>query len=373
MPSRIPFIRPSLPSAQLLSEDIASMVESNWFSNFGPFERDFRSAISEYVGNDVTAVTLNNATTGLMAALAACMPRGEQGSEIAVASFTFAAAAHAVTWHGYSPAWIDIDEDTLQPSLNSMLDLQDQNKNIRAIILTNTFGIANEEIHSWEEYAAEFRIPLIIDSAAGFGSQYANGERMGSRGDCEVFSFHATKPFAIGEGGALFTKNENLADAARRFTNFGFGPESGAHGIGLNGKMQEINAAIGLRQLDSFESNLARRRQVLNAYLDAFEFLPLRFPAGIESSSLCFATIVLDNSDQVSRCLDALGSAEVDARTYYSPSVHLQPWFERYQPRVALAATESIAGRVISLPILADMTATEIDRVSSAVRSALSH
>ncbi|XPP27417.1 MAG: DegT/DnrJ/EryC1/StrS family aminotransferase [Leucobacter sp.] len=352
-------------------DDFTDIVEANWYSNFGPFEQRFREGIADYLGTAAeTVVTVNNATTGLMAALAALLPRGNGSESIAIASFTFAAGAQAIIWHGYRPAWIDIDEETLQPSLTSLRELSATNPGLRAILFTNTFGIGAPDIDAWESEAADLGVPLIVDSAAGFGSRYPDGALLGARGDCEVFSFHATKPFAIGEGGAVVCKDPAVATSARQFTNFGFSSSEGAAGVGLNGKLQELNAAIGLRQLKTFETDLESRRAIFDQYVAAFAALPLRFPPGSRESSLCFASAVLD-MPLAPALLDALVEASIDGRSYYSPALHLQPWFAGFLPTLSLRVTERIVPRLVSLPILPGMSAEEVRRVITTVAGAL--
>lgn len=357
-----------MPDGEALAADFVSIAAANWFTNFGPQERRFRAAITEYLGSALEVVTVSNATVGLMGALAGLLARGDDSQFVAVASFTFAAGPQAITWHGYRPAWIDIDPVSLQPSLSSFEQLVQTGISIKAILLTNTFGIGGSEMSEWEENAVSLGIPLIIDSAAGFGSRYPSGELLGARGDCEVFSFHATKPFAIGEGGAVVTRRLELADRIREFSNFGFhATDTGAAHIGLNAKLQEINAAIGLRQLVGFEDALAQRREIAGRYLKRLEYNPLRFPPGTTSSSLGFAPLVMESRSVRDRVLAHLAGAGVEARSYYSPPVHQQDYFRQFEPFVSLHHTCDISERMVSIPVLPEMTDKEFERVCSAI------
>lgn len=368
MKPRVPFIRPLMPDAEVLAADFASISTTNWYTNFGPQEQAFRRGIADFLGGHLEVVTVSNATIGLMAALASLLPRGAGGEAVATASFTFAAGAQAIAWHGYRPVWIDVDPESLQPSLGSFRELLGKEPDVRAILLTNTFGIGTADISEWEAEAAALGIPLIIDSAAGFGSAYPSGELLGHRGDCEVFSFHATKPFAIGEGGAIVTRDVPLAARMREFTNFGFhGQPPEASAAGLNGKLQEINAAIGLRQLSGFGEVLRERRMLLERYLRRLEGLPLSMPPGTAESSGCFAPIVAGDPETRDAALVRLDEYAVDARNYYSPPVHLHRQFRRFEAQVSLENSESLARRMLSLPVLPRMTDDEFERVCSAI------
>ncbi|MGI8392683.1 DegT/DnrJ/EryC1/StrS family aminotransferase [Leucobacter sp. W1038] len=372
MMPRVPFIRPTMPEAGKLASDFESISAANWYTNFGPQEQAFRRGISSFIGNSPDVVTVANATTGIMTALAALLPRGEGAESIATASFTFAAGAQAVLWHGYRPAWIDIDLTTLQPSLDSLFDLMQRDPSIKAILLTNSFGIGNPRVPEWEAAAAAHGIPLIIDSAPGFGSEYPSGELLGTRGNCEIFSFHATKPFAIGEGGAVVTRDASLAERIREITNFGFhGKPAEAVLPGLNGKLQEINAAIGLRQLANFDNTLRERRRLLSRYAERLDGSEFSLAPGAIVSSGGFAPIVVADSQRRDAALEHLDDAGVDARSYYSPPVHSHHIFQRFQPLVDLRNSEDLARRMISLPVLPGMTDDEFDRVCSAVEESV--
>jgi dTDP-4-amino-4,6-dideoxygalactose transaminase len=348
----VPFVRPHFPSPALISQDFERIVTSNWFTNFGPHEREFATAISEYVGSATVATTFSNATTALMAAIQAIVGRGDGTKRILVPSFTFAAGPEAIVWAGYTPWFIDIDPDSLQPSLTEAESALGAGTNpVSAILLCNTFGIGNPEIEAWEALASAADIPLIIDSAAGFGSRYPDGRLVGTAGTAEIFSFHATKPFAIGEGGAVVSRDAALDAKLHSFQNFGFAPTGGAVTLGLNGKLQEINAAIGLRQLKIIDDAIASRKSTLAHYSAALPEAVFTFPLGIAESSLCFASVLVDSGARRDRLLAKLISEGIEARAYYSPPVDQQPFFRSMPVYGELPVTRNVTGRILSVPL----------------------
>lgn len=368
----VPFVRPEMPDAESMTAHFESIAQSNWHTNFGPKERLFCTGIEEFIGSNVHAATASNATIGIMAALSALLPRGDGSEYIAIASFTFAAGADAIVWHGYKPAWIDVDAPSAQPSLRSFESLLESGTPVRGLILTNSFGIANPEVSRWEQIAASRNIPIVIDSAAGFGSRYPGGELLGARGDCEVFSFHATKPFAIGEGGAVVARDPEVIARVRAFTNFGFiERERGASALGLNGKLSEIAAAVGLTQLERFEEALEERRAVIIRYKEELDHSAIAFLENIELSSVGFAALLVDTTLRRDEILASLGDANVEAKAYYSPPVHVHPYFTRFRNSVDLSVTDSLASRALSLPVLPRMSEEEIERVCDAVKRCL--
>lgn len=366
----VPFIRPVFPSAAEIGSDFDEIVESNRYTNFGPMERRFAAAIAAYVGDDLAAVTFANGTLALMAVLHGVLGPGNGTRSVLVPSFTFAAGPAAIEWVGYRPAFVDIDPVTLQPSVASANAVLDAEADVVGILLCNSLGIGNPDIDRWLEFSEQTGLPLVIDSAAGFGSRYGSGAKVGTAGIAEVFSFHATKPFAIGEGGAVVSRDTALLQRLHDFQNFGFSADQGAVALGLNGKLQEINAAIGLRQLDGFEQALARRRDVLEAYRSGLEGTGVTIPALSERSSVCFATILAPSAQARNEMWSALEEAGVEARAYYSPPVHRQPHFSG-APHGDLSSTDDVVARVLSLPVHQEMAGRDIDTVIRAVSSAV--
>jgi dTDP-4-amino-4,6-dideoxygalactose transaminase len=367
----IPFIRPVFPAAQLVSADIASIIESNWYTNFGPKEREFSRALGTYVGAGFTAATFTNATIALMAAFRCLLGKGDETRYVVVPSFTFAAGPLAIEWCGYRPLFVDVDLDTLQPSLaGAERAFEEHGDRIAAVLVCNTFGIGNQQIADWEELAERRGVPLVVDSAAGFGSRYETDRLVGTAGTCEVFSFHATKPFAIGEGGAVVTRDATLARLLEEFSNFGFRDGKGAIDLGLNGKLQEISAAIGLRQLVTLDGSLALRRTVLSRYIDELAG-DVNFPANIQNSSVCFATMLLPDTAMRDRARAALDGHSIEARTYYSPPVHRQPNFAKSTTVGELPITDVVVGRILSVPVHQQMTESQVAMIVDTIRVAV--
>jgi dTDP-4-amino-4,6-dideoxygalactose transaminase len=307
-----------------------------------------------------------------MAVLSASLGRGDGTRTVILPTFTFAAGAAAIEWAGYRPLLVDIDAESLQPSLAEAKAAIDADPGrVAGILLCNTFGIGNPEIDDWTDLASDAGIPLLIDSAAGFGSKYSDTRLVGTAGDAEIFSFHATKPFAIGEGGAVFTNDRELAAKLRSFQNFGFEAGHGATTLGLNGKLQEINAAIGIRQLGVISDVVSSRQAVARSYRQRLEPLGVMFPTGIELSSVCFATAVLPTAADRDRALELLAATGIEARVYYSPAIHRQPQFADSLRASDLETAERIGKRVLSLPVHVAMESEIIERISSTVAEAI--
>jgi len=372
MPSEIPFIRPSFPGSAELAEDFDEIVHANWYTNFGPKERQFARALGEYLGPDLHVATLANGTLALIAALQATLGPGTRDSYLLMPSFTFIAVAQAALWTGYRPWFIDIDADTWQPSAPSARAILEHCRDrVAGILLANVFGVGNPQIGAWEDLAAEWELPIVLDSAAGFGSTYADGDRVGGRGACEIFSLHATKAFAVGEGGALVSRDPGLVERVHHFQNFGFTGSRESTQLGMNAKLQEINAAIGLRQLVGLDRRLASRRNVLKCYRAELTGVGLRFQSNAEASSLCFGSVCCTSADHKAAVLASLREHAIQARDYYNPPQHLHPYFLANPELVKSAGmrvTEDICSRIVSLPIHDYMASDDVARVVAAVQ-----
>lgn len=372
MQSEIPFIRPSFPDAAELADDFSDIMNANWYTNFGPKERQFARSLGEYLGPDLHVATYANGTLALIAALHIAVGPVARGGDLLMPSFTFAAVAQAALWAGYRPHFIDIDPDTWQPSAPSARAVLERSRDeVAGIVLANVFGVGNPQIGIWEDLAAEWDLPLVIDSAAGFGSEYADGERVGGRGACEIFSFHATKPFAVGEGGALVSRDARLVERAYHFQNFGFDGSRECTQLGMNAKLQEINAAIGLRQLVGLDHRLESRRNVFECYRAELADAGLQFQPNADASSLCFASTCCASVEQKAAIVTTLRERAIQARDYYNPPLHLHPYFMANPTSVAsggLAVTEDVCSRIVSLPIHDYMASDGVARVVAAVQ-----
>lgn len=370
---KVPFIKPDFPSADDVASDYAEILKANWFTNFGPFERRFSKQIASYVGEGYFACTFSNATLALMGSILAVLGKGDGTKYILMPSFTFAAGVDALVWCGYKPLLIDIEGSGLHMAIGmAKTALEDTNysNDIVGILFCNAFGVGTTNIDEWEKLADDHKKPLIIDSAAGFGSLYSENRKVGSAGRCEIFSFHATKPFAIGEGGAVVSRDAELIQSLMSIQNFGFIEKNKVNQLGFNGKLQEISAAIGLRQFDRFEDKLDDRRKTFEHYKTQLN--PRRFitQKNAHNASLCFATVLVKQPQDRDKYLRALHTSGVGAETYYNPSIHKQEGFKQIERYGDLKVTDLVDNSVLSLPIHDNMLEKDIKLVVQTLNEA---
>lgn len=317
------------------------------------------------------AIATSNATVALEIAARALGLSGE----VILPSYTFIAAAHALQWQGITPVFADIDPSTHQ------LDPEQ----IEPLITPRTTGILG--VHLWgracdtgaiEEIAAKHRLKVLYDASHAFGC--SNRSRMiGSFGDCEVFSFHATKFIHTLEGGAVTTQDDSLAERLRRIRNFGFEGFDTVVELGLNGKMNEISAAMGLTNLEAIDDITRINRRNYLAYRRALATCP---GVSVMSYDPCerhnyqYVVIEVDPSicpetrDGIVAALHARG---VIARKYFWPGCHRMEPYRTLQPDASqrLPETERVAARVIVLPTGQTVEEEDVLRVCRIIQEAV--
>ena len=350
-------------------EDFRKIKESNWYTNFGPNEAELSKRTASFISSHVTATTVANATLGLQLAITELFKKDPLRNKVLVPSFTFAAGPELLIAAGFKLVFIDILPITWQPDhIKAEGYIKNNIQYISGIFLCNIFGVGNQEVEKWEQLSIKYKIPLIIDSAAGFGSHYTLAEKIGARGDCEVFSFHATKPFSVGEGGLVMSKNAQTISAIKSLENFGFESDRMVHRIGTNAKLQEINCAIGLRQLEGFEQRLINRRNTLESYKRILLPFGFEFQQNDNNSTVPFASILAKSKISAETLYKKLHVNGVEARRYYTPLHKQQVISLKSEIHLDLKLTEEIADRILSLPVLDNMTDKELQYVTSVIK-----
>lgn len=355
---KIPFIRPSVPAPERWLPYLAQSYAARMYSNSGPAVLQLEAALAERYGGGRQALLAGNATVGLTAALLAAGVRGP----VLVPAFTFSASAHAIVQAGCIPVFCDVSPETweMTPEILEMACAQTQ---LAAVMPVRAFGLCRD-LTPLAEVAQLRDLPMIIDSAAALGGRLEGGNPAGGQGLVEVFSLHATKVFGIGEGGALFC-DEATKQHIKRICNFGQ-QQGEILESGLNGKMSEMHAAVGLAVLEDIDRAIAHRRQVAARYRAELSHLGwLRQAVACGAAPYQTYPLLMDSANRVDRVLAGCAARGVELRRYYRPALHLAPAFSRY-PRLDVQHAENLADRMLCLPVYSDMTADEQGQVIEA-------
>jgi dTDP-4-amino-4,6-dideoxygalactose transaminase len=244
---------------------------------------------------------------------------------------------------------------------------------VAGVLACATFGTAPPVAMraAWRAACADHGLPLVIDSAPGFGAVDADGGRLGGLGDTEVFSFHATKPLAVGEGGAILTADRDVAARAERLVNFGLDPHRRtSEEAGLNAKLSELQAATALAALDALPHVLAARRRFAAALQAATAGCGLVFQRGAAGSTWQYFQALAPDEATRRSALEAARELGVEARTLHDPPLHRHPAFADAPRHGALPVTEALARRSLSLPLANALSDEELARIAAVVRRA---
>lgn len=363
--------RPNLGDRERFLARVETMLDNRWLSNNGPFVQEFEAKIAEFAGVK-HCIAMCNATIALEIAIRAAGMTGE----VIVPAFTFIATAHALQWQEITPVFCDIDPVThnLDP------------ERVEELITPKTTGIIG--VHVWgrpcnvdalTEIAERRNLKLMFDSAHAFGCSY-KGKMVGGFGLAEVFSFHATKFFNTLEGGAVVTNDDDLAAKIRLMKNFGFSGYDNVIYIGTNGKMSEVNAAMGLTNLESLDDFVAANRRNYEAYRECLAEIPglslIKYDE-TEINNYHYIVVEVDESETgISRddLINVLGVENVLARKYFYPGCHrMEPYRSNYpHARLLLRETEELSRRVLVLPSGTAVSTADIETICGILAQALS-
>jgi dTDP-4-amino-4,6-dideoxygalactose transaminase len=267
MPRPLYVARPMLPDLCDLQPILNEIWCTRTLTNGGPFHRKLEREMESYLGVPC-AMVVNNGTTALLLALK--MLNLPVGSEVITTPVTFAATAHAVCWNGLIPVFADIDPSTL--TIDPASAEKAITRKTSAILAVHVYGtICNVE--ALQDIADRYGLRLIYDAAHAFGATF-KGRSVAALGDASVFSFHATKLFHTLEGGLIATTRPDDTDAIYYLRNFGIKNEEEVVSIGINGKLNEIQAAIGLLNLPLVKPERSFRATLRERYCEFFRSVP---------------------------------------------------------------------------------------------------
>lgn len=357
---------PNIGDREKFHQCVDEIFDRRWLTNRGQCVQEFEARLCEYLGVK-HCITMCNATIALEIAAKALDLKGE----VIIPSLTFIATAHALQMQGIKPVFADIDRNTynLDPSA------------VERMITPETTGIIGVHVYSrpcdidgLQALVDKHGLKLMFDAAHAFGCSHKS-QMIGNFGECEVFSFHATKFFNTFEGGAIATNNDELAEKIRLMQNFGFEGVDRVIYIGTNGKMSEISAAMGLVNLDSLDEFLLGNKRNYEAYkarLAGIRGLKLIEFDEVEKCNRQYMVVEVGDDYPLSRdeLVEKLQEANVIARKYFWPGCHRMEPYKTLKPDAGkiLPVTENVADRIVVLPTGTAVNKEIIDQICGLVR-----
>ena len=362
MASVINVTRSSMPSYEEYCEEIKELWDSRWLTNMGIKHQQLQAQLEEYLA--VAHVTLfTNGHIALETVIEAM--HFPKGAEVITTPFTFVSTTHAITRNGLVPVFCDVDPVDYTMDVTKIEALITERT--CAIVPVHVYGnLCNDD--AIRAIADKHGLKVIYDAAHAFGASY-HGKSAGSLGDASMFSFHATKVFNTIEGGAICFSDDALVEKLNDWKNFGqHSPEEILYAAG-NGKMSEFQAAMGICNLRHLSGEIAKRGEAVKRYRERLGNIPgIRLSPQQEgvTPNYAYFPVVFDGykytRDEV---FAMLKEQNVIARKYFYP---LTNGLACYQD-LATAGQEKtpvakyIADRVLTLPLFADLTPAEVDRI----------
>jgi dTDP-4-amino-4,6-dideoxygalactose transaminase len=285
---------------------------------------------------------------------------GEQPEAITT-PFTFIATASSLKWDGVQPVFADIEPDTWCISPENIE--QAITSNTRAIVPVHVFGNACD-VEAIDEIASRHGLKVIYDASHAFAVKY-KGESLLKHGDAATLSFHATKLFHTGEGGAIIFKRKEDLERAKKMINFGItGPES-IEELGINAKMNEFQAAMGLAMLPDLDEILEMRNERAGWYSENLNSNVTRQLCSVDKNNNAYYPILLDSEEKTMQALESLKERNISCRRYFYPSLESLPFLLGQEGD--MTQSKNISKRILCLPIYPGLDNKTIQLVSRTI------
>ncbi len=365
----VQFLRPPISRyADSAAEDFKAILKSNMITNFSTVEK-LENEIGKYLG--CGTVALNSCTSGLM--LSANI-LGLKNQEVILPSFTFCATALAMTWNNCRLKFVDIDEETFNISPEKVEEAI--TPNTKAIVGVHVFGnpCKADELM---QIAEDHDLKLLFDSAGGFASSYKE-KKVGNFGNAESFSTGPSKIFCTIEGGILSSKDDELLKKIKLARNYGILKNYDLVYHGMSARMEEVNAAIGLRYMKDIDMYLNNRNDYAKRYLQNLKNIKGISFQRIENNSVSnykdFAIIIDPKVFGMERDIfvEALEKENILVKKYFYPPLHKTTIYKEHSS-LKLPATERVAANIVCLPLYNIMENKLIDNISQAIIKIHSH
>lgn len=353
--------QPSLAPLEEYTKLLNGVWQRGILTHNGPLVQELEMNLRQKLEVPHLAVVVNG-TIAIQMAIKALGLRGE----IITPPFTWVATVSAIMWEGCTPVFCDIEPDTLN------IDP----KKIEACITPQTVGIMPVhvfgnpcKVEEIREIADRHGLKVIYDGAHAVGSTF-QGRSLLNYGDISATSLHATKIFNTGEGGACVTSDPELHEKIKRIRFFGHNDSKDVVEEGMNGKMTEIHAALGLANLALFENVLADRKRKYQLYLDLLSDVGgISFQSVDTRDSNCsYFPVIFPSEADLFRVESALNARTIYPRRYFHPSVNT---YGNLYPRVSMPVSEDISSRILCLPLYLNLGENDIHHIVRTITEAL--
>ena len=354
----IPVTKSYLPSKEKYKAYIDQIYESGWLTNNGALLQELEKRLAKHLGVKNIILVANGSLALQLAYKALCLT-----GEVITTPFSFAATTSTLAWEGLKPVFADINPHTFNLAPENIEPLITEHTS--AIVPVHVFGNPCE-VEAIQAVAEKHNLKVIYDAAHAFGSQY-KGQSVLNYGDISTLSFHATKLFHTIEGGAVIVNDDELAKKIRLLINFGITGPTTIESVGINAKMNEFEAAMGLCVLDEIETVKAGREQVWNRYVELLSNTNLAFQRWNKHSrnNHAYAPVLFDSEEELLKAESALKDNDILPRRYFYPSLDT---LEYLGSESVCEVSRKIASRILCLPIYPTLNTEEQYRIIKEIK-----
>ena len=351
-------IKTFLPSIESYQSYLKRAWDKVWLTNRGELTLELEDKIKQKYSTTNLIIT-NNGTIPLQIALKIL---GNQG-DIITTPFSYVATTSAILWENCTPVFVDIhseylsiDETKIEAAITSKTT---------AILATHVFGNPCH-VEVIENIAKKHNLAVIYDAAHCFGVTY-KGTSVFNFGDVSTCSFHATKIFHTGEGGAIFCKDENLFHKLFYSHNFGHNGPLEFHGLGINAKISELQSAMGLAVFDELDFIFSERKKVVDFYLNKLDFTKLSTMKIRENTqwNYSYFPVIFNSEEELLKVQNRLNESEIFPRRYFYPSLNTIDFVHG----ASMPISESIASKILCLPLYVGLEKQDLEKITTIINT----
>ncbi len=346
-----------LPPKEEYQAVLDQLWKSKWLTNRGEIILNLESAVQDYLKSSAKPLFVSNGTVAIQIPMKVLELKGE----IITTPFSYVATTSTIVWENCTPVFVDIDPEYLSID-EAKIEAAITDKTT-AILAVHVFGnpCAVEKI---DEIAKKHNLRVIYDAAHCFGAEY-EGQSLFNFGDISTTSFHATKLFHTGEGGAIFCNDQNLKETIYYHHNFGHdGPEA-FHGLGINAKMSELNAAMGTALLPYMDYVIEERKKISELYDTLINWKLVRKQKLREGTTYNYAyyPIIFESEKTLLTAQQKLNEQNVFPRRYFYPSLNQLPYIDTQK----MPVSEEISRCILCLPLFVGLKEDDIELIAKIV------
>jgi len=349
-----------LPNKKKYIQYLEKIYKNGWITNNGPLLKELEERLENYLGVE-NLVLVANGTLALEVAY-----RALEIKDFAITTpFSFVATTSSLVANSIHPIFVDINKRTFTIDENKIEKYI--TKHTSAIVPVHVFGNACD-VEKIDEIAKKHNLKVIYDGAHAFGVKYKNNSLL-NYGDITTLSFHATKLFHTIEGGALITKDKDLVQKIRYLINFGIKNKEEIPELGVNAKMNEFEAAMGLCMLDEIDLILEKREEVWNRYYKAFkDILQLQERNKNSTNNFSYFPVVFESEKQLKKVEKALNEKNIFPRRYFYPSLDTLNYIE---PKQYMPISRDISTRILCLPLYPELDNQNQEKIIKIIKENL--